>query len=201
MTLRFLSAFLLASLPLVVACSSSSSSDASGSGTLSGVSFTASAAVASGPVAAGEICEGDGDGGTECASTGQESLTVTFTNRAAFTCNDSPSNFANLGTLAVTITESGSIAPGTYAIGTAANGASAAFSTTTASCGNGQNAAATSGSVTLTHVAGGQIQGSVSLMFGSSPFKGTFDVVSCTSADGGPPADAGLPVSVTSCVP
>jgi hypothetical protein len=194
MTLRSLAI----SLILLVACSSSHS-DVSGSGTIAGVGFTAIAGIASGPLAAGEVCGATADGGVACVSTGQESLTVTFTNKASFACGDSASNFALLDTLVVNVTEGGSIGPGSYAIGTGANGASAAFSTTTASCGNGVTSAATGGSVTVTSMAGGHVSGNVSLMFGSSPFTGTFDVESCTSADGGPPPDAGLPINVTTC--
>jgi len=188
-------------LVLLSACSASSQPDVSGSGTIAGVSFGATAGVVSGPLASGLICSGAADGGTDCVSTGQASLTITFTNEAAFGCGDMASNFSNLEMLYVNVIQSGSIGPATYAIGTGASGASATFSTTTASCGSGVTSAATGGSVTVTSVTGGKISGSVSLMFGASPFTGTFDVASCTSTDGGPPPDAGLPINVTVCQP
>jgi hypothetical protein len=194
-------AILGAALAACGGATTAGASSASASGSVGGASFQVAGEVGIVAIAnATSACVGTPDGGSVCTPVHKGQVVgLLLTNRAELTCtylqdlvgSGHNPNFANLDLLELTVgTENGTVASGTYDIVTATNsvdGARAYFSTTTASCQEGQNVSADKGTITLTEVDGARLKGSYSVTFGTQgAFTGSFDVPVCTMPDAGP---------------
>jgi hypothetical protein len=150
--------------------------------------------------------------GCKTVSSG-EGVAIVFSNRANITCatllslldTGTKESYANLDLLLVgVVNTSGAVTTGTYPITTSENvteGAEAALLTTTATCQEGADESATTGSVTLSAIDATSVSGSYDVTFGTSgSFTGSFDVALCPIPDGGLGSsseievDAGAPV-------
>lgn len=134
---------------------------------------------------------------TSPTSSSGQYYAVLVTNRAELTCSyvqdpSSNKNFANRVLLTLTVyNAAGDVAAGTYPVvtgttGEPASGAQAEYETSTASCQDGLDLSATSGSITLTEASASGVSGSYAVTFGASgTFTGSFSAPICAQPDGG----------------
>lgn len=164
-------------------------------GTVSGVTFSVGSALATHAPITSTACSSGGpgaDGGCTTTSSGDE-VAILLVNRAGLACSlleEQSVNFASIDALILVVaTKTGKLSTGTFKIATsntATEGAIAELSTTTATCGQGMQDKATSGTVTLTTLSATQVAGSYDVTFGTTgSFKGTFDTSPCALPDGG----------------
>jgi hypothetical protein len=202
----FLGSSLLALAGVLLACGGATTGGGAGggganagntvSGTVAGVTLSAASILAGidSSSSSGPCTINSADGGLDCpGSTFNHGVTVLFTNHADATCatvragiaQNQDVEFANFAYLAVTVTvANGNVTPGTYPIvspqsnGTGAQGV---FSTTTATCAQALDIAATSGTVTLTTFDGASVAGTFDVTFGAQgSASGSFDQSICT---------------------
>jgi hypothetical protein len=139
------------------------------------------------------------------ASTGKvQTITVVLSNNVSFTCtaekNEALSSFANVEALRLQVSAAKTVTPSTYTVGASATPtASVVYQTTSATCGEGRSAVATSGTVTVSAVGDAGVSGSFSVTFGESDYlmqpalgtlTGTFDAPLCPASNA---SDAGVP--------
>jgi hypothetical protein len=142
----------------------------------------------------------DGSAVIPPASTGKvETVTVVLSNNVSLTCtaekNEALNSFANVESLRLQVSAAKTVGPSTYTVGAASNPtASVLYRTTTATCGEGRSAVATSGTVTVSAVGDAGVSGSFSVTFGENEYlmqpalgtlTGTFDAPLCPVPDAG----------------
>jgi hypothetical protein len=196
----------LLALGILAACSGSTSGGGSGAGTVtgtvSGVGFSFGSGVAIAGANTTTNCEGPtADGGEDCTTTTDGyAAEVILANLSILTCSlvetsfNSSTSYANADALALEILNlSGPVTAGTYNViapdaGTSGvtSGASAQFTTTTATCGNGLDLTATSGTITVSAISGSSISGTYDVTFGTAgSFSGSFNTAVCAVPDAG----------------